>query len=465
MKNPKKRREVDMKEEKKKKRGFIQITLLIVLVGALISGGGINLALSAPAKEIPKEIRIGDVVSYTGPYAGFGFNSWGVEAAFEDINKQGGIYVKEYGKKIPVRWITVDVASDPLKVAPLTEDLILREKVHFLGPHLEVPTMRQGTAMMADKYKIPAIFGVGPFESWMAMKQSAGATWKYSWAYGFAIGTPPEPKDFRSNNPGYLMMPTWLGALGAYAGKTNKKVAAFALDDADGRAWYMAFTGVATKEGYDCYRAQDQFGIFPLETNDFSPIIQEWKKNGCEILWGNCPAPHFGILWKQCHVLGFKPKIVFSTRAAMHYRDIASWGGDLPHGVGMEIYWNPSAKGAVGIGGTTPQSLAERWYKKKNEPLTQGIGYEYHGAQILFNAIEKAGTLDPDAVNKALSETDLATMNGRAVFEKGTQFQRFWCAFGQWRKTDKPWVWEAPTVFSYSDAFPVTAELIFPMPY
>lgn len=290
-------------------------------------------------------------------------------------------------------------------------------------------------------------------------------SWKYSWVYGFAIGTPTDPGDFRSGNPGYLMMPTWLGALGAYADRTNKKVAAFALDDTDGRAWYMAFTGVVSKEGYDCYRANDEFGIFPLDTNDFSSVIREWKKYGCEILWGNCPAPHFGILWKQCHTMGFKPKIVFSTRAAMHYRDIASWGGDLPNGVGMELYWNPSMKNARGIGGTTPQSLAERFYNDKKEPLTQGIGYEYHGAQILFDAIERAGTLDPDAVVKAISETDLITMSGRAVFEKGTQFQRFQCAFGQWRKTDKPWKWESPTVFSYSDSFPVTADMIFPMPY
>jgi branched-chain amino acid transport system substrate-binding protein len=454
-----------MKKEEKRRKGFVLITSLIVLLGVLIFVGGTQLVLSAPAKEIPKEIRIGDVVSYTGPYAGFGFNKFGVEAAVEDINKKGGIYVKEYGKKIPVKWISVDVASDPLKVAPLTEHLILREKIQFIGLGLEVPTMRQGTAVMADKYKIPAVFGVGPFESWIAMKESAKATWKYSWTYGFAIGTPPEPGDFRSGKPGYLMMPTWLGALSAYAGKTNKKVAAFALDDADGRAWYMAFTGAATNEDYDCYRAKEQFGIFPEDTTDFSPIIQEWKKYGCEILWGNCPAPHFGILWKQCHVLGFKPKIVFSTRAAMHYRDIASWGGDLPNGVGAEVYWSPSAKGARGIGDTTPQSLAERWYKAKREPLTQGIGYEYQGAHVLFDAIERAGTLDPDAVLKALSKTDLISMNGRAVFEKGTQFLRWPVAFGQWRKTDKPWVWEAPIVFSYSDSFPVTAGMIFPMPY
>ena len=89
-------------------------------------------------------------------YATFGINKFGVEAAVEDINKQGGIYVKEYGKKLPVKWITRDCESDVLKMAPLTEDLILRDKIHFIGCGLEVPTMRQGTAVMADKYKIQA---------------------------------------------------------------------------------------------------------------------------------------------------------------------------------------------------------------------------------------------------------------------------------------------------------------------
>ncbi len=454
-----------MKVGKRVGKSIIPVTLMRVLLVLFIINGGLYLVQYATAKEVPKEIRIGDVVSYTGPYAGFGFNSFGVEAAVEDINKLGGIYIKEYGKRIPVRWITRDVASDPLKVAPLTEDLILREKINFIGPGLEVPTMRQGTAMMADKYKIPAVYGVGPFESWMAMKQSAGATWKYSFTYGPGIAAPREKGDFRYGDPGYLMLPTWFGALGTHAAKTNKKVAAFALDDADGRAWYMVFTGAAAKEGYDCYRAGEQFGIYPEGTTDFTPIIKEWMKYGCEILWGNCPGPDFGILWKQCHVLGFKPKLVFSTRAAMHYRDISSWGGDLPNGVGAEVYWAPTIKDARGIGDTTPQSLAERWYKAKKEPFTQGVGYQYQAAQVLFDAIERAGTLNPDAVLKAISETDVITLGGRFVFEKGTQFYAMPCALAQWRKTDKPWKWEAPVVFSYNKNMPATAEFIFPMPY
>ena len=61
------------------KKESIETTLMvvvIVLMGALILSCGNKSAFANPG-EIPKEIRIGDLVSYTGPYAGFGFNSWG----------------------------------------------------------------------------------------------------------------------------------------------------------------------------------------------------------------------------------------------------------------------------------------------------------------------------------------------------------------------------------------------------
>jgi hypothetical protein len=56
-----------------------------------------------PPTEIPDEIRIGDTVSFTGKYAAFGQGRFGAEAAVEDINKLGGVYVEEYGTKIPLR--------------------------------------------------------------------------------------------------------------------------------------------------------------------------------------------------------------------------------------------------------------------------------------------------------------------------------------------------------------------------
>jgi len=82
----------------KKGQRFLLMPLFMVIAGAIILWGGVTPALS---ENIPDEIRIGDTVSFTGPYAIFGgLSSFGTKAAIEDINKQGGVYVKNIGKKL-----------------------------------------------------------------------------------------------------------------------------------------------------------------------------------------------------------------------------------------------------------------------------------------------------------------------------------------------------------------------------
>jgi branched-chain amino acid transport system substrate-binding protein len=425
-------------------------------------------ACPGPTTEVPDSILIGDVVSYTGIYSAFGgLSSFGAKAAVEDINKEGGIYVEDYGTKIPVEWVTVDCQSDPLKVSTLTEDLILRQNVDFLGGGCEVPPLREATAIMADKYKIPAVFGANPFELWQAMKASSDSNWDYSWVLGIRLGAPFPEGDVRAADPnGYLVMPTYLAAQEAYADQTNRKVAVFAMDDADGRPWYLAFTEMSNAAGYDCYGSDQQFGIYPPGTTDFTSLIQEWKNAGCEILWGSAPAPDIGTILKQCKAQGFEPKIVFAVRGAMFYQEIASWGGDLPLGVCSEVYWSPTMVNTKGIGDTTPQSLTDRWYEYSgNEPVPQGIGWGYAIMQTLFDGIERAGTLDHEAVNEAMASTDLLTLWGRVVFVEPEHHTSAPVAFSQWQKTDSPSVWDNPVIYSQSDSFPVAGQIIFPKPW
>jgi len=83
--------------------------------------------------------------------------------------------------------------------------------------------------MIAEKYKIPAVFGVGTYEAWVGIREAAAAPWKYSWAFGFSIGTPAAPDDFRAEQPGYLMMPTWFGALAAFRRGHQQESGCFCL--------------------------------------------------------------------------------------------------------------------------------------------------------------------------------------------------------------------------------------------
>jgi branched-chain amino acid transport system substrate-binding protein len=414
-------------------------------------------------QKADNEIRIGVVQAQTGMYAGFGQGAiFGLKAAVDDINKQGGVRVGNI--RMPIKLIIVDNESDANKAGSLAESLIVQDKVNFICSGDEPPPMHAGVSLVCDKYKVPYVTSVGPTEPWLAMRQETSSKWQYTWATGlFAIVTPANEEDSRAKG-GYTVMDTWKAMLDLYGEKTNKKVGILAADDSDGRGWYKLFGPALKEAGYEVIGLDKNLGLLPLETTDFSSVIKQWKDEGVDILWGNCPAPFFGAAWKQANALGFEPKMVSISRAALYYTDISAWGGDLPWGIGVEVWWDPSFKDSPGIGGTTPVSLAERWTKEIKQPVNPAIGPGYRSMQVLIDAIERAGTIDPEKVNDALAKTDLSTVGHRVKFDEN-HFSRGPLMFGQWFKTDKPEKWELKVVFSKHNFAPATGEPIFPKPY
>jgi branched-chain amino acid transport system substrate-binding protein len=439
------------------KKLFLIPVGLTLMIGVLIFVG-------CSKQKAPAEIRVGCVQAQTGMFAAFGQGGvFGVKAAVDDINKQGGVNVGKI--KIPIKLIVVDNESDPNKAGSLGESLIAQDKVNFICTGDEPPPMHVGVSTACDRYKIPYVTSTGPVEPWLAMRQESPTKWQYTWACGaFAIVTPAMVGDFRYNKGGYTIMDTWFAMLDQFGGQTNKKAAVLASDEPDGRGWYMLFGPELKKLGYNVVGLERNLGLMPLETTDFSSVIKQWKDAGCEILWGNCPAPFFGAVWKQCYTLGFKPKMVCIGRAPLYYSDVSAWGGDLPWGIGVEVWWDPSFKESPGIGDTTPQSLTERWAKETGQPLNPGIGLGYRSVQVLVDAIQRAGSIDAEKVNQALEQTNLMTIAHKVKFDEN-HFNRGPVVFGQWVKTDKPQKWELKVVFSKHDFVPATDKAIFPMPY
>jgi ABC-type branched-subunit amino acid transport system substrate-binding protein len=425
------------------------------------------LLFAVGCKEERKEIRIGVVQPQSGMFASFGMSGgFGVQAAVDDINKQGGVQVGN--EKIPIKLYFVDNESDPNKAGSLAESLITQDNVKFLVSGDEPPHMHADVSRIADRYKVPYVTSVGPYESWNAMRKEAPEKWKYTWASGaVSIETPvSDPTDFRYQKPGYTVVDTWLSLLRKQGPQTNKKVAIFAAADPDGEGWYALFGPIIKKEGYTPIGFDKKLGVVPTETTDFSSLIQEWKNSGAEILWGNAPGQFFGALWKQCAAMGFKPKMVDIGRGALLYNDVAAWGGDLPRGVGTEMWWDPSFKDSPGIGGTTPQSLAARWKAAKNMPVVPNIGAGYRSMQVLADAIQRAGSLDSDKVNDALAKTDMKTIASRVKFNADHFNYGPVMFFGQWFTTDTPDKYELKIVYSANPDFaPASAQPIFPMQY
>ena len=455
------------------KKSLLVSLIILVMLGLILAGCSSTTSPTGqsssppPSASGPQQIVLGSVLPLTGNLAGFGEGgAFGVKAAVDDINKAGGVFVKEYNRQITVKLVQVDDQSDPIKSGTLAESLVLQDKVNFFVGSPQSPPAFAAIATVAQKYKTPYIDDAGPFEPYDAQRSQASPAWTYAWATGFHIGAPYAAGDFRANQPGYTIVDVASSLIKQFADQTNRKTAIFASDEPDGRGWYMSFPAGLTQMGLKVDGADKELGLAPPDTTDFSSIIKQWINNQDEILFGNALAPWFGTLWKQAREMGFKPKLVYAGRAALYYTDINSWGGDLPNGVGCEQYWSPSydPKSCPGIGDTTPQSLFNKWVAAKNQPLNEAMGRGYGNAQVLFDAIQRAGTLNKDSVNEAIGKTDLATIGGRVVYGQ-SQFNGYALSWGQWFKTDKPYKWEWQTVVSSHSFIPTTAKPLFPIPY
>jgi len=412
----------------------------------------------------PDTIKIGTSSPSTGMFAGFGQGgTFGAQAAVDDINALGGVYVAEYDRKIPVEYIIADNESDPGKSGSLAESLILNDGVDLLFSVDVSPSIHIPIAEVAEKHGVPHIVGGGPLEPWLGARGATETGWSYTWFTGFGIATPPPEGHPKAGLPGYTIMDSWFAVLDDFADQTNKVAGVFATDEPDGIGWYGLFPGLLADYGLTVIGVEDKLGFYPLDTTDFTTMCNEWKKNDVEILWGNVPGPAFANLWRQCKQLGFNPKIVMVGRAPLFNIDVESWGGDLPQGVGTEIWWDANYAGP-GIGDTTAQSLAQKWMDATGEPVNRAIGHGYAPMQVLFDAIERAGSLDADAINAAMAETDMNTVNYEVVFDPDTHFSWMPLFVGQWQKTDAAYVWELGITHSEHDFLPATTDYIFPVP-
>lgn len=90
---------------------------------------------AAAAADAPSEIKIGTLYAGSGPLSSA---SVPLHVALEwwadGINQGGGLFVKGFGKKIPVRLISYDDQSSPSLAGNLTNQLITRDKVDILLP-------------------------------------------------------------------------------------------------------------------------------------------------------------------------------------------------------------------------------------------------------------------------------------------------------------------------------------------
>ena len=105
--------------------------LAIILVAASILGT--SLVHTARAATAPSQIKIGTLYATSGTFAVASQGQYqGLKYWAAGVNRTGGIFVKAYGKKIPVKIIAYDDQSNTSTATTLYNQLITQDKVDVL---------------------------------------------------------------------------------------------------------------------------------------------------------------------------------------------------------------------------------------------------------------------------------------------------------------------------------------------
>ncbi len=349
---------------------------------------GFCLVTFSPAMaEKKNEILIGVTLPLTGLFASAGHDEmkWAYEEAVKDVNKAGGIFVKDYGKKLPVKLVIVDDESDPGKAAAGVERLIKVNKVDLLLSTVSTPNVIP-SAVTAEKYK-KYYHGTTCFiEAWNPQNLM------YSTIYFMLI-----PKLVHVPFEVLDSIP---------AAKRPKRMAMLMEDSLDGRSLGPGLRDGAKKAGYS-YVVDEPWAV---GAKDYSAQILKLRAKGIDGIHIFGSPADLITFKRQMKEVGLKDVFVHSFKGGYRGEYWKALGkdaqGDLCDGTWSEDLGYPGAK-----------ELGER-YKKKWGFHTVMAGLYYATAQTLWAGIEKAGTLDSARVRLAMSTVDTMTVMGQAKYNK-----------------------------------------------
>jgi branched-chain amino acid transport system substrate-binding protein len=301
-----------------------------------------------------------------------------------EVNAAGGVFLTEYGKKLPIELKIYDDKSDVGTMTMLTEKLIIEDKVDFLWPACGTAFVF-GQAPIANKYGYVLITAEG------------GATTITDSLYSL-------PYTFVSlSYSDWYELPVFADLLAAAGAKT-----AYVTYIADLHG--IEYSGVAGKEfGRVGIKIVGNVSI-PPDLQDFAPIILDAQASGADVFccfaYPNQVMPVTGTAM----ALGYNPKAMIMGPGANFGFYHTAFG---PAVEGVSCF-------ATYARGQTPalDALADKLYTGKPEDINDWWGHPLYWASldIWKAAVEQAGKIDQKAVRDILATTKLDTVLGPTWF-------------------------------------------------
>jgi branched-chain amino acid transport system substrate-binding protein len=352
--------------------------VFVVLVTVVLAG---ILVTPIPAPTAPPEIRIGANDSMSGPGAQWGISfTRGNEAGIDKINKEGGLPVGD--KRYMIRFFKYDNKVDPATSVENTKMLIYTNKVNFIFHH-------------AATQVLPAL-PITTENKIISIDVSSGDV-TLAWPYNFNILVAPS---FRSG----ISFQTWAKKFGI------KKVAEVNPDTESGKNTQAVDRTSVKQQGIEMLSSL----FYTVGTTDFYPILTKSLAVKPDMLVIGVGAPgDVPLIVKQARELGWTGPIgetLGAPPAEAIFHKIAGKAGD-------GFVWSDTSTSDPNFQTREQQEWMKYW--KEHWPKDPFIPDSFNGCQqisILTQAVQKAGSLDPDKIVHVLETSDLMVLGWKLHF-------------------------------------------------
>jgi branched-chain amino acid transport system substrate-binding protein len=363
------------------KRGLFVSLLAVILAVAFFSPS----FGAAPAKD---KIKIGWVTSFSGPLASSVAPTYGMayELWIEETNAKGGIFVKEYGKKLPLEVLKYDDKSEVGNMTKLLEKAILQDKVDFVfSPYSTA--MLFAAAPVCNKYKKVMLGGPGGALKLKPLLKKKGT-------YFFSV-----------LNMADTQVPPLVEVLAEH---NVKKVGIVYLEDLHGIEYRDTALPELKKKGIEVAFVKS----IPFGTKDCIPLLKDAKAADIDAFLAFVYPDEAFMLTGQAMEVNFSPKAFFITVGPFlaEYRNAFGKNAEGVMGAGA---WNAKTSAEA-------KKFAEAYQKRfKMEPAYWGPLFFYSSCQFFEKAVETAGTLDQTKIRDIIATKTFETAMGPMKFENG----------------------------------------------
>lgn len=326
------------------------------------------------------EIVIGGVTSSTGKFSIEGSDALrGMTIWVEEVNAKGGIFVKNIGKRLPIKFINYDDRSDTSACVKLYERLINVDKVDWLLPPWGSASTFAVTAL-TERNKIPLITASAASEK----------IFERGFKYIFVVN--PLARTMVSGGPNFLA--TIKDQIKSVAVLYENNLFTLSLKEFNEKG--------LNEKGFNIVMSE----MYPLGCKDFSSILIKVKAINPDALILLNIMPSSIYVTKQLAELDIKPKIYIVLTGPNYVVEFIEGLGKMAENVCELLAWRPEIPFR---GGKEFSIRCEKRFGKKPGP---DVAYEYVSGQLFEQAVEKAGTLDREILNKTLHSEEFYTIVG-----------------------------------------------------